>query len=128
MENSTDDSIVSGAASARRSNPSAPANSTGELTVRRSLLLAANCSILHVLISLRAEGTPRLALELLREEKKQTGSVGQVAFLHPELRDLEPRFNELNVPLHELPWKRRRFDRLFFQTLRLLKRIKPQGI
>jgi glycosyltransferase involved in cell wall biosynthesis len=89
---------------------------------------SSSCSLLHVLISLRAEGTPRLALELLREEKKQTGKVGHVAFLHTDLRDLEPRFNELNVPLHELPWKRRRFDRLFFQTLRLLKRIKPQGI
>jgi glycosyltransferase involved in cell wall biosynthesis len=86
------------------------------------------CSLLHVLVSLRAEGTPRLALELLREEKRQTGSVGHVAFLHAHLRDLEPRFSELGVILHELPWRKRRFDRLFLQSLGLFRRLRPLGI
>ncbi len=66
------------------------------------------CSILHVLYWLRAEGTPRLALEMLREEQRQTGELGQVAVHCRDSLDLAPDFHELGVDVHDIPWRRQR--------------------
>ena len=89
---------------------------------------SANCSILHVLYWLRAEGTPRLVLEVLREEKRTTGQTGQVAILRRESSDLEPELRELGVPIHDMPWERRRYDKLFAHAYQVLWRVRPRGV
>src|SRR5947208_2172707 len=88
----------------------------------------AHCSILHVLYWLRAEGTPRLVLEMLREEKRATGLTGQVAILRRESPDLEPDLRELSVPIHDMPWERRRYDKLFTNAYQVLRRVRPRGV
>jgi glycosyltransferase involved in cell wall biosynthesis len=86
------------------------------------------CSILHVLYGLRAEGTPRLALELLREERRQTGQLSQVAVHTREFLDLAPDFANLGVEIHDMPWRRRRYDLLFTAALQTLRRVRPRGV
>jgi glycosyltransferase involved in cell wall biosynthesis len=87
-----------------------------------------SCSILHVLYWLRAEGTPRLVLELLREAKRQRGECGEVAVLRRDSLDLEPAFAELDIPIHDMWWERRRYDKLFWHAYRVLARTRPRGV
>src|SRR6266850_394674 len=83
---------------------------------------------LHVLFSLRAEGCPRLALALLKEEIAAIGSRGAVAVASDSYTDLEPEFQKLQVPIFPLSWRRHGFARLAIDVRRLLSRLKPRGI
>ncbi len=83
---------------------------------------------LHVLFSPKAEGCPRLALELLRQEREQSGRSGTVAFCSMEPSDLLPEFQELGQPIHHLHWRSRGFLRLTKDTYRVLKTVRPSGV
>jgi glycosyltransferase involved in cell wall biosynthesis len=84
--------------------------------------------ILHILFCPRAEGCPRLALDLLRQEQAQLGRKGLVAFLVPEPADLYEEFRLAAEGIHWLGWRRRGFAGLFVRALRLLRHTRPTGV
>lgn len=84
--------------------------------------------ILHVLFSPRAEGCPRLALELLKQEKMQRKRVGAVAFCVNDPPDLLPQFEELGATPILLDWQRRRYFQFLRNAHSLLRRTRPTGI
>lgn len=81
-----------------------------------------------MLYSLRAEGCPRLVLEMIRADTGHPNSQRQVATISGDFKDLEPAFRELNVNLHTLGWRRHGYLRLARDTGRLLDFIRPDGI
>lgn len=85
-------------------------------------------AFLHVLFAPRAEGCPRLALDLIRQENAQRGEQSSVAFLVEEPRDLLKDFQECCRSIHHLGWQRRGFGRLFLQMRNVLRDAKPDGI
>lgn len=84
--------------------------------------------ILHLLYSPRAEGCPRLALELLAQEKSQLGSKGEVAFCEESPGDLLPSFRERAGACHFLRWRRRGYLAFFRAFRRLLRARRPTAI
>lgn len=84
--------------------------------------------ILHLLYSPRAEGCPRLALELLVQERAQDGSQGEVAFCEAAPADLMERFRQSASACHFLGWQRRRYLAFFLKFLRLLRSRRPSGV
>ncbi|MCH8168839.1 MAG: glycosyltransferase [Proteobacteria bacterium] len=83
---------------------------------------------LHVLFSPRAEGCPRLALDLLAQEERQLGRKGHVAFLVGQPDDLAAEFAAAAASRHLLGWRRRGFAALFVRALRLLRKLRPEGV
>ena len=55
--------------------------------------------VLIVLMSLVAEGTPQLALQLARQWQ-QEGLRVEVMVMQPEPRDMQAEFEQLGLPLH----------------------------
>jgi glycosyltransferase involved in cell wall biosynthesis len=84
--------------------------------------------ILHALYSLRAEGCPRLALDLLQEETAQTGRRGSVAIASDEHADLLAETQRLEVPVIRLLWRRRGFIKLARTARRAFAAAQPRGI
>lgn len=84
--------------------------------------------ILHALYSLRAEGCPRLALDLLREERAQTGRRGVIAIATKENAELLEETQKLEVPLINLQWSRRGFIRLARTARRVFREAQPRGV
>ena len=85
-------------------------------------------STLHVLYAPRAEGCPRLALDLIDQERAQSGDKSHVAFLVGEPADLTAEFESRCESTHVLDWRPRGFLRLYFQMRKLLKETRPSGI
>lgn len=83
--------------------------------------------ILHALYSLRAEGCPRLAYDLLDQEMKQTGRRGFVTLLDPQ-DDLRRDYDQLGIPVHQLIWKRKNYISIYQQFLKVLHQWKPAGV
>lgn len=82
----------------------------------------------HVLHWLRAEGSPRLALSLVREELRRTGKPPVVlALVRDDESSIEPAFAELGIPVEYLGWNRD-FGKLVLRTNAALKRLKPTGV
>jgi glycosyltransferase involved in cell wall biosynthesis len=82
----------------------------------------------HVLYWLKAEGSPRLALSLVKEEIRRTGHKPVIlALVKDEQHSIEPAFEELGVEVHYLGWNRD-FGKLIFRTNNALKRLQPRGI
>ena len=84
--------------------------------------------ILHALYSLRAEGCPRLALDLLHEETAQTGRRGTIAIATKENTELLAETERLEIPLIHLHWSRRGFARLARTARHAFKDIQPRGV
>ena len=59
-------------------------------------------SILHILVSPRAEGCPRLALDLIDQERHQAGDQSFAAFLVDQPDDLSPEFRRRCRSVHVL--------------------------
>lgn len=83
--------------------------------------------ILHALYSLRAEGCPRLAYDMLDQELQQRGRQGSVAILDPQ-DDLRADFEALGIPITQLTWKRRNYFSLYQQFTKLLQATQPTGV
>lgn len=83
--------------------------------------------ILHALYSLRAEGCPRLAFDLLTQDLTQRGRCGSVTVLDPQ-DDLRDDFERVGIPIHQLTWKRRNYLSIYRQFLDVLEREKPAGV
>ena len=83
---------------------------------------------LHVLYSPKAEGCPRLALDLIKQERQQTGREGSVAFCTMNPGTLLPAFGEQGTAVHRLNWRRREFIRLFVSALQIFRKIRPVGV
>lgn len=82
----------------------------------------------HVLHWLRAEGSPRLALSLVKEELRRTGKPPLVlALVQDDQSSIEPAFRELDVSVEYLGWNRD-FGKLILRTNNALKRLKPAGV
>lgn len=84
--------------------------------------------LLHVLFSPRAEGCPRLALDLIRQEQLQMGRRASVAFCVRQPGDFLGEFRSVSEGVYDLGWRRRGYYELFRNTYRLLKTIRPSGI
>lgn len=84
--------------------------------------------ILHFLYSPKAEGCPRLALQLLRMEEEQLGRQGLVTFCVPEPTDLVQDFRHNARSVDVVGWSRRGLSTLLVRFLRLMRRRKPDGI
>lgn len=84
--------------------------------------------VLHVLYSLRAEGCPRLALALLREERRRTGTVGAVAVAVANPLDLAAEVDALGAPILSLGWRPRGFVSLVRRTAAVLDELRPRGV
>ena len=84
--------------------------------------------MLHVLHSPRAEGCPRLALELIRQERKQQARVGGVAFCELEPPALIPEFETLGVTIFDLKLKRRGYWTFLQNIYAVLRQLRPTGV
>ncbi|HVG32894.1 MAG TPA: glycosyltransferase [Pyrinomonadaceae bacterium] len=84
--------------------------------------------ILHALYSLRAEGCPRLALDLLQEETAQTGRRGTIAIATTENAELLAETERLDVPVIHLHWSRRGFVKLARTARRAFLEAQPRGV
>lgn len=71
--------------------------------------------ILLVLTSLRAEGTPRLAHDLIRNWRRM-GCETDVVVLFAQPRDLRPAFDALNIRIDTLSWPERGWKRYLALT------------
>jgi glycosyltransferase involved in cell wall biosynthesis len=85
-------------------------------------------SYLHILFSPRAEGCPRLALDMLKQEQLYEGTVGSVAFLSDTPADLLQDFENLASEVLFLHWKRKGFANRFVSAYRSFRRRQPRGI
>lgn len=83
--------------------------------------------ILHALYSLRAEGCPRLAYDLLTQGIHQDGQQGSVTVLEHQ-PDLQEEFQKLQIPIHQLIWKRRNYLSIYRQFLDVLNQEQPRGV
>lgn len=82
----------------------------------------------HLLHWLHAEGSPRLALSLVKEELKRTQKKPIVFALVEEVtHSIEPAFRELGVEVVYLGWKRD-FGKLIFRVNKALKQWQPSGM
>ena len=82
----------------------------------------------HVLYWLQAEGSPRLALSLVKEELQRTGRPPVLIVLVKEAQDsIEQAFRDLGVEVHYVGWHRD-FGKLIFRINEALKRLKPTGV
>jgi glycosyltransferase involved in cell wall biosynthesis len=84
--------------------------------------------ILHVLYSPRAEGCPRLALDLIRQQWRQSGWEAVVSFLVAQPDHLLDEFCACSRALHVLGWQRKGFLKLFLRAWRLLRKERPMGV
>lgn len=86
--------------------------------------------VLVVLASLRAEGTPRMALSMC-ENWLALGLRPAIVDLGRGAPDLEPQFRQLSVPLHRLPiggGGYARYARLAGGIFRLCREFQPTGV
>ncbi|MBK1620627.1 hypothetical protein CKO42_19780 [Lamprobacter modestohalophilus] len=83
---------------------------------------------LHILFSPKAEGCPRLALDLIHQERLQTGQRPSVAFLTVEPDDLLSEFEARCAGVYHLGWSRKGFIGLAWRAWTLLRRVKPDGV
>ena len=83
---------------------------------------------LHILFSPKAEGCPRLALDLIDQERLQTGQQASVAFLTPLPDDLVNEFSSRCLAVHYLRWRRKGFIGLAWRTWGLLRQTRPDGL
>lgn len=83
---------------------------------------------LHILFSPKAEGCPRLALDLIDQERLQTGQRASVAFLTAEPDDLLSEFEARCNGVYHLSWSRKGFIGLAWRAWTLLRRVKPDGV
>lgn len=83
---------------------------------------------LHVLYSPRAEGCPRLALALIEQEWRQSGTRASVAFLMDAPADLTGEFKAACADVEVLGWRHRGFLRLTWCSLRLMRRLRPERV
>ena len=90
--------------------------------------MTAGRGLLHVLYSLRAEGCPRLALALLREGQRRTGTTGAVAVAVDHPLDLAAEVDALGVPILSLGWRPRGFLSLARRTAAVLDELRPRGV
>jgi glycosyltransferase involved in cell wall biosynthesis len=82
----------------------------------------------HLLHWLHAEGSPRLALSLVKEELRRTNKKPIVFALVEEVQhSIEPAFRELGVEVQYLGWNRD-FGKLILRVNKALKRWQPSGI
>lgn len=82
----------------------------------------------HVLYWLKAEGSPRLALSLVREELLRTGIPPVLIVLVRDVEDsIEKAFTDLGVQVHYVGWNRD-FGKLIFRIIAALKKLKPAGV
>lgn len=84
--------------------------------------------ILHVLFSPRAEGCPRLAFELIAQERQQRGRAGGAAFCELAPPTLLPEFRSLDVPIFDLRLERHRYWAFLRHIYGVLKRLRPAGV
>lgn len=90
--------------------------------------VARKSGLLHLLFSPRAEGCPRLALELMAQERAQLHSDPEAAFCESQPGDLLGDFSRRAEASHFLHWRRRRYFEFFRKFRRLLRERKPTGI
>lgn len=83
---------------------------------------------LHILFSPKAEGCPRLALDLIDQERLQTGQRASVAFLTAEPDDLLSEFEARCAGVYHLGWSSKGFIGLAWRAWMLLQRVKPDGV
>ena len=85
--------------------------------------------VLIVLMSLVAEGTPQLALQLARQWQ-QDGLRVEVMVMQPEPQDMQAEFQALGLPLHwvELGRGLRRYWALLWQSFRLCRRRRVRSV
>ncbi|HQR41311.1 MAG TPA: glycosyltransferase [Gemmatales bacterium] len=82
----------------------------------------------HLLHWLHAEGSPRLALSLVKEELLRTGKRPIVFALVEDVpHSIEPAFRELGIDVIYLGWNRD-FGKLIFRVNTALKQWKPSGM
>lgn len=82
----------------------------------------------HVLHWLRAEGSPRLALSLVKEEIRRTGHKPIVfSLVKDDQNSIEPAFRELEVPVEYVGWNRD-FGKLILRMNKALKQHRPKGV
>ncbi len=82
----------------------------------------------HILYWLKAEGSPRLALSLVKEELQRTGRPPVLIVLLQETENsIEPAFRELGVEVHYVGWDRD-FGKLIFRINEALKKLRPTGV
>jgi glycosyltransferase involved in cell wall biosynthesis len=82
----------------------------------------------HLLHWLHAEGSPRLALSLVKEELRRSPHKPVVfALVKEATHSIEPAFRELGVEVVYLGWNRD-FGKLIFRVNEALKKWKPRGV
>ena len=85
--------------------------------------------VLIVLMSLVAEGTPQLALQLARQWQ-QDGLKVEVLVMQPEPRDMQAEFQALGLPLHwvDLGNGLSRYWALLCHSYRLCRRLRARSV
>ena len=85
--------------------------------------------VLIVLMSLVAEGTPQLALQLARQWR-QDGLNVEVLVMQPEPRDMQAEFQALGLPLHwvDLGNGLSRYWALLCHSYRLCRRLRARSV
>ena len=85
--------------------------------------------VLIVLMSLVAEGTPQLALQLARQWQ-QDGLTVEVLVMQPEPRDMQAEFQALGLPLHwvDLGNGLSRYWALLCHSYRLCRRLRARSV
>ena len=85
--------------------------------------------VLIVLMSLVAEGTPQLALQLARQWQSD-GLRVEVMVMQPEPLDLQAEFQDLDVPLHwiDLGCGLARYWALLCHSYRLSRRLRARSV
>ena len=85
--------------------------------------------VLIVLMSLVAEGTPQLALQLARQWQRDGVRV-EVMVLQPEPRDMQAEFEALGLPLHHVNLGQGlcRYWALLWHTLRICRRRRVRSV
>ena len=85
--------------------------------------------VLIVLMSLVAEGTPQLALQLARQWQ-QDGLNVEVLVMQPEPRDMQAEFQALGLPLHwvDLGNGLSRYWALLCHSYRLCRRLRVRSV
>src|SRR6187431_2280265 len=93
-------------------------------------MTSSSLDVLVVLASLRAEGTPRMALSMC-ESWLARGLRPAVVDLGRGAPELEPQFRQLSVPLHALPIGSGgygRYAQLTRGIFRLCREYRPSGV
>ena len=82
---------------------------------------------MHVLHWLRNEGSPNLALSMLRAERR-TGSIGSVSYLVADHDELRGTIEEEGFRTSSLGWTRHGYLKLFPKFLSVLREQRPAGV